>query len=266
MRDLSFTLDTNDIQKISDLLNKHCDNPEMSGLAGLFMVLKSHNLSASIKSFSDEHVHPFHELLNDLDLEIDEEVEPDESWDDDVVREDPKPRPRPTPEPTPEPPTEPPTEPVKPPTEPITKVLAGWDDRVPRPTVDPDLVKKEEEGNLDIPRPFNPQPNGSGQQRITQRPPMESRNTGVPAREMEPRRPIDGPPPPRPMESRRPTPPTPEPDLERDGVCDHCGGFTPDNPHSDPNMNCDCGSYNPEPEPTPSGGWDTTGSPDVWRT
>lgn len=60
-----------------------------------------------------------------------------------------------------------------------------------------------------------------------------------------------------------PKPKQEEPDLDRDDVCPHCGGFTINNPHSDPKMNCDCVEEAPKPKPTPAPkAWNTN----VWST
>jgi hypothetical protein len=311
MRNIQLTLSTEDLEVINDAL---VERGECQELIGVFSLLESQGKPVNLQVSEDElevDLSDLSGLLDDLDLVptgekpfvegIDAEVvEPQKIMVQDstpvaIVIE---------PEPEPEPVVE-----VKP-----NKVIAGWDTRVPRPTIDPAILAQQEAERLakeavknPAPQPeikperksgFNPVPNdGPGKvedaQPETAAP--KSLKSGEP--EVAPSNVPDKPTPPP------PAPPKREPNFDDDEACQGCGGFLSSNPHSDPNMNCDCGAdpytedgYSeavdekiivkgseemresmapPEPEVTPAqevsqGAWTTklnpADDPNIWRT
>lgn len=210
MKDLRFTLTPADLEVIGDSLQKNGTQE----LLLVFSLLESQGKDIVISTSTEkppEVVHEMGELIRDLGLEPVPPKQP-------VIQE-------------------------HVPQQPPPKVIAthGWDDRLPKPAIDPDMVEQK------------PQPQ--------------------PVRTPQPV--------PEPVQVQAPTPPQRvrrvEPHPDRDVMCVDCGGFAPTNPHSDPKMNCDCVHkpvLQPQPttQPAPSAGWSTNPQPtpkpqgDVWST
>lgn len=139
------------------------------------------------------------------------------------------------------------------------KVIADWDDRVPKPVFDPEMVEAAQKRS-GIPEPT---PNTTFDPLRENREEEAAREARVTPSPMD-----TTPAPPRPR-NVRPTPPKPvktEPSYDNgDEMCDDCGGFAQTNPHSDPNMNCGCHELGdptpPQPTPQPTQAWSTGEAP-----